>query len=171
MIELKVDQASVDRTVDYLEAVRQRLFAGVRTGMLEAMEGLAGEAINQLEGAGIHSRTGQLLENIGNSPSVEETTHLMIGKVKAEREMKLHGRTFLGYVGTALDEGYHVMAVPGHLYQFTEPDVNTLYTRGHQAFDVKPRPFLVRAIEAYKSPLMDIIRARVQEAIGGAAAV
>lgn len=171
MIELKVDQASVDRTVDYLEAVRQRIFAAVHAGMEEAMEGLAGEAINQLEAAGIHSRTGQLLENIGNSPRVTETTDLIIGKVKAEREMKLGGRTFIGYVGTALDEGFHVKAVPGHLYQFTEPDADTLFTQGHQAFDVKPHPFLKRAIEAYESPLMDIIRARVQEAIGGAAAV
>lgn len=165
MIELKVDQRSVDNTLGYLDAVGVRILENVRAAMEESMEGLAAETIEQMIGAGIQSRTGQLLENIGNSARVKETAEFIYGSVSARREMKLGGRTFLGFVGTAIDEGFHVRAVEGNLYEFTEPDAGTLYARGHAAFDVKPHPFLAQSQQAYEAPIMDAIRAAIVEGL------
>lgn len=165
MIELKVDQRSVDNTLGYLDAVGVRILENVHAAMEESMEGLAAETIEQMIGAGIQSRTGQLLENIGNSARVKETAEFIYGSVSARREMKLGGRTFLGFVGTAIDEGFHVREFEGNLYEFTEPDAGTLYARGHAAFDVKPHPFLAQSQQAYETPIMDAIRAAIVEGL------
>jgi hypothetical protein len=74
------------------------------------------------------------------------------------------GRKFKGYLGTAIDEGFHVPAVEGKLLKFTPAGAETRFTRGHVAFDVAPHPFLIRAKEAFASPIMQIIAARVAEA-------
>jgi len=161
-LEFKVDQNSVDQTLAHIEAVRLRIFANVKAGMQEAMEGLAAEAIDKMLAAGIQVRTGQLLENIGNSPQVRETAQFIKGRVSARREMKIGGRDFVGYVGAAIDEGYKVPALDAKLFQFTEPDASTLFARGHRAFDVKPHPFLLASQQAFEAPIMDIIRARVE---------
>jgi hypothetical protein len=168
MIELTVDQPSVDRTVEWLESVRLKIFAGIRESMEEAMLDLAGTAVAETTSAGIENRTGELAENIIKSPKVRETAAAITGRVTAEREMTLKGRTFMGYVGTALDEGYHVPDIEGNLYQFTEPDDGTLYRRGHVAFDVKPHPFLRAASEAYAPTLIELIEAKVLEVVAEA---
>jgi len=164
LIGLKVDPASVDRTVEYLNAVRLRIFEQVRLGMQEAMDGLAGTALVEMTAAGIQERTGELAGNIAKSPRVRETATTITGRVTAERKMTLKGRTFMGYVGTALDEGYAVPGVEGNLLQFSGPDGETLYRRGHVAFDVRPHPFLRQASDAYQPTLMDIIAERVAAA-------
>jgi hypothetical protein len=169
MIEFKVDPRSVTNTVDYLEAVRKRIFQGVKAGMQEAMEGLAAVAVSEMGAAGIQNRTGELAADILASPKVRETVTTIRGSVRAMRTMKLGGRTFAGYVGTALDEGFHVKAVEGNLYQFTEPTEGTYYTRGHAAFDVRPHPFLKRAAQSFAPSIIDIIQMRVNEAVQGIA--
>jgi hypothetical protein len=164
VIGFEVDQHSVDQTVDYLDSVRLRIFAGVRSGMKEAMEGLAGTAVAEMGAAGIQSRTNQLAENILASPQIAEDKYAIRGRVSAKGKMKLKGRTFLGFLGTALDEGYHVPAVKCPMYQIVAPDGDTFWARGHVAFDVKPHPFFRAASESYAPTLIDIISARVREA-------
>lgn len=164
MLQIVIEQRSVDSVVGYVERVKQRIFAQMHLGMQEAMEGLAGEAVSQASAAGIQARTGQLFSDILNSPKVRETAELIIGRVTAESEMTSGGRKFKGYLGTAIDEGFSVRAVSGKLFQFTASDGNTLYSRGHTAFDVKPHPFLRQAKEAFTDPIMEIISARVAEA-------
>lgn len=164
MIGFEVDQRSVDGTVEYLGTVRQRIFAAVRGGMKEGMEGLAGTAVAEMGAAGIQSRTNQLAENILASPQIAEDKYAIKGRVSAKGKMKLKGRTFLGFLGTALDEGYRVPAVKCAMYQITKPDGETFWARGHVAFDVKPHPFLRRASESYAPTLIDIISARIREA-------
>lgn len=168
MIELEVNQPSVDQTVEWLESVRLKIFAGVRDAMEEGMLDLAGVVLVEMSAAGIKNRTGDLAESIIKSPKVTETATAISGRVKAEGQMKLGGRTFLGFLGTALDEGYHVPDVDGNLYQFSEPDGDTLYRRGHVAFDVKPHPFLREASEAYSPTLIELIEARVNEVVAEA---
>lgn len=156
MIQLQVERASVDAVQDYLERVKQRILAGIRAGMQEAMENLAGTAIEQMSAAGIQSRSGALVEAIGDSPKATETTEVIRGTVSSNVGIK--------NLGLWLEEGIHDPAVKGKLYQFTAPDGSTVYTRGHRAFDVKPHPFLNPALEASKQPIMDVIAARVAEA-------
>jgi hypothetical protein len=164
MIQLIIEQRNVDEVGAYVERVKLRIFQKMREGMREAMDGLADETVSQAAGAGIQQRTGELFLDILASPRVRETPELIIGTVDAQSEMTSGGRKFKGYLGTALDEGYRVPAVQGNLFQFTEASAETLYSRGHSAFDVKPHPFLNRAKEAFTAPIMEIINAAVAEA-------
>lgn len=168
MLQVVIEQRSVDSVVDYLERTKQRIFEKMREGMQEAMEGLAGEAVSQAMAAGIHNRTGQLFTDILESPRVRETAELIIGTVNTKSEMTSGGRKFKGYLGTALDEGFHVPAVSADKYrgpyEFSSADGESLYARGHVAFDVAPHPFLRRAKEAFTSPILETIEARVAEA-------
>lgn len=164
MLQLVIEQRSVDSVVDYVERVKLRIFQKMHEGMQEAMEGLAAEAVSQASAAGIQGRTGQLFMDILGSPRVKETPELITGTVSAQSEMTSGGRKFKGYLGTAIDEGFHVKAVEGKLLKFTEADSDTLYRLGHTAFDVRPHPFLRQAKKAFTSPIMEIIAARVAEA-------
>ncbi len=164
MLQVVIEQRSVDQVEEYLEKTKLKIFAKMHDGMQEAMEGLAGEAVYQAMAAGIHARTGQLFTDMLNSAKVRETPELIIGRVTTKSEMTSGGRKFPGYLGTALDEGFHVPPVKGKLFQFTAASGETFYARGHAAFDVKPHPFLHRAREVFTAPIMEIIAARVAEA-------
>jgi len=164
MLQIIIEQRNVDSVVGYVERVKQRIFEKMRIGMREAMDGLADETVAQAGAAGIQPRTGELFLDILSSPKVKETPELIIGTVDTQSEMTSGGRKFKGYLGTALDEGFHVRAVEGKLFQFTTADSDTLYSLGHTAFDVKPHPFLRQAKDAFTAPIMEIIEARVAEA-------
>jgi hypothetical protein len=164
MLNVIIEQHSVDGVLNYVERTRQRIFEQMRVGMKEAMEGLAGETVYQAQAAGIRARTYQLFTDILNSPRVSETPELISGRVTAESEMTSGGRKFKGYLGTAIDEGFHVAPVEGKLLRFVPADGDTYYRRGHAAFDVKPHPFLRQSKEAFTAPIMEIIEARVAEA-------
>jgi hypothetical protein len=167
MLEVKVDQKSVDTTIDYMEAVKQRIFAAIRTGMAEGMELLAANAVEEMGAAGIQNRTGALAENILKSPRVTEDADFIRGRVSAVSLVKARGGgLYYNNLGNILDMGFHDPQTKSPLHQFTESDGETFWARGHVAFDVKPHPFFRRAVEVSESPIMDIIRARVAEAVG-----
>jgi hypothetical protein len=155
-VTFQVEQRSVDAVESYLERTRQRILSGIRTGMQEAMEGLAFTVADKLQGNPIVSRSGELLGAILASPKVTETPQVIRGTVTADVGKK--------HLGIWLEEGTHVPAVEGHLYQFTPADGETVYTRGHRAFDVKPHPFMNPSLREFKAPIMEIIQARVAEA-------
>lgn len=158
--------ANPDGALDYLERTKQRIFAGMREGMQEAMDTLAGGAVQEAAAAGVRARTGQLFSDILASPRIRETADAIRGTISTASEMTSGGRKFKGYLGTAIDEGFHVRAVQARSpYEFTDADGETFFTRGHIAFDVKPHPFLRRTKEAFTQPIFDIIEARVAEAI------
>jgi hypothetical protein len=162
VINLKVDRASVDSTVAYIDQVKERILAGIRSGMQEAMEGLAGAVESKLEGDPIVSRTGELASAIAKSPKVTETATIIRGTVTADVGLK--------HLGIWLEEGTHVPAVDGKLYEFTEADGDTFFARGHRAFDVKPHPFMNPALDEMKAPIMQIIADAVAEATDAGAA-
>lgn len=167
MIGYFVDQSSVDQTVEYLGTVRLRIFEQVRLGMAEAMEGLGATAIEQMAAAGIQSRTGKLEAGF-EQYSVRENRNVIVGLITPKRDMTIKGRTFPGFVGTALDEGFRVPQIEGKFLQFTSATGDTLYSRGHVAFDVAPHPFLRAASERFAPTLIDIITERVNAAVEGA---
>ena len=164
MLQFVVEQRSVDSVVGYIERTKLKIFAQMKLGLQEAMQGLAGEAVSQASAAGIQARTGELFADILASPRVAETPELIVGRVSAKSEMTSGGRKFEGYLGTAVDEGFHVPAVTDMLLQFTPAGSETRFTRGHVAFDVAPHPFLRQAKEVFTDPIMQIIAARVAEA-------
>lgn len=155
---------SVAQVEDYLDQVKRNIFANVRKGMKEGMEGLAGTVAAKLAGDPIVSRTGKLLAHVLASPKVTETAKYIKGTVDAELGQK--------HLGLWLEEGTHVPAVAKRkdggklLYQFVGRDGNSKFTNGHAAFDVRPHPFLNPSEEEYRGTLLDIIAAKVAEAAG-----
>jgi hypothetical protein len=176
MLQVVIEQRSVDSVVSYIERTKQRIFQKMREGMQEGMEGLAGEAVYQATAAGIHNKTGQLFTDMLNSPKVGENADVIWGRVSTKSDMTVKGRTFEGYLGTALDQGFTVpSAVPSgrkidgaqgdaKVYQFAPADGESRFTFGHAAFKVAPHHFLRRAKEEFASPIMEIIERRVAEA-------
>jgi hypothetical protein len=164
MLQIVIEQSSVDSVDSYIERVKLRIFKQMRLGMKEAMQGLAAEAVGQASSAGIQARTGQLFADILASPKVRETTDVIVGRVSTQSEMTSGGRKFKGYLGTAIDEGFHVPAVEGKLLKFTPAGAETRFSRGHVPFDVAPHPFLRRSKESFAAQIMQIIATRVAEA-------
>jgi hypothetical protein len=176
MLQIVIEQRSVDNTLAYVERVKLRIFAQMKLGMQEAMQGLAGEAVAQASAAGIQARTGQLFADILRSPSVSENSDLIFGSVSPKSEMTIGGRKFEGFLGTALDEGFVTpsTASPGRkidsaqgdskVFAFITSSGSTRYTFGHGAIRVRPHPFLRRSKESFAAQIMQIIATRVAEA-------
>ena len=168
MLEIKVDQSSVDSTLDYLERVKQRILDGVRAGMAEGMQVLAANTVAEMAAAGIQNRTRALAENVLNSPHLSENENSISGKVYAGARVKAKGGgMYSSNLGNILNMGFADPAVGNEpMHQITAPDGYTSWARGHVAFDVKPHPFFRKALAVSESPIMDLIRARVAEATG-----
>lgn len=164
MIALSVDPRSVAQVEDYLAQTKRNIFAKVRTGMKEAMEGLAWTVADKLQGSPIVSRSGELLGHVLASPKVTETQRYIRGSVDAELGNK--------HLGLWLEEGTHVPATIGtsnaKIYQFTRADGNSFFTHGHRAFQVAPHPFMNPSIEQYQPTILDLIAAKLQEGAVGA---
>jgi hypothetical protein len=152
-----LDPASVTQTTEYLEEAKYKILEAVREGMKEAMINLAWNVAGKLQGDPIITHTGGLLDAILNSPRVTETAELVRGTVSSDVNKK--------HIGLWLEEGTHVPAVLRTLYEFTEPDGETFFTHGHQAFDVKPHPFMNPALEESQPMILETIRTRIEEAL------
>ena len=159
MIQLVVEQSSVDGVQAYVERVKQRVLAGIETGMQESMEGLAWTVADKLQGNPIMSRSGDLLGAVLASPKVKVYATAIRGTVSTKGAKP--GRN----LGLWLEEGTHVPGVRGKLFAFTPPDGETVFTRGHKAFDVKPHPFMNPSLKEYKAQILQTIADRVAEAL------
>jgi hypothetical protein len=183
MLQIVIEQSSVDNVTAYLERVKEKIFVNMREAMTESMEQLAEVAVQKMSAAGIVSRTGDLVENILSSPTVTETADAIRGTVAAEGSITLGGRRSK-HIGLWMEEGYHVPAVKladtanrryykkyGHAFalkkafQFSPSGGGApVWASGHAAFDVRPHPFMNPAIREMKSPIFDLIQQRVAEA-------
>lgn len=166
MISLVLEQSSVDGVSAYLERVKQRVLAGVRVGMQESMQELAGETVAQMGVAGIVSRTGELVATIQSSPKVTETPEILRGTVSADVQNSIWGGK-VKHFGIWFEEGTHVKAVKGNLYGFTAAGGKTVFTRGHKAFDVRPHPILNPALEQMRAAIFANLQKHMDEAIAG----
>ena len=156
-VNLMLDPASVDETTAYLREAPAKILTAVRGGMLEAMKGLAQAAEEEFFAAGLKRRSGALLEAIEGSPKVTVSGDLVRGTVATDVGRK--------HVGLWLEEGIHDPAVAGNLYEFTEPDAGTIYTRGHRAFDVKPHAFLNPALQQSEGFIVETLQQAINEAL------
>lgn len=170
MLQFAVEEESVTGIADYLEQTRQNILAGIRRGMLEAMEGLSFNVADKLQGNPIVSRSGQLLGHVLGSPKVTETQTYIKGSVDAEvGEIGPKGQRL--HIGLWMEEGTNVPATvgtsKGKLYQFTAADGASVFTHGHKAFKVAPHPFMNPSLQEYRPTILDIIAAKVGEAVDG----
>jgi hypothetical protein len=132
------------------------------------MELLAKNTVAEMAAAGVQNRSGALAENILKSPRVTEDANVIWGRVKAMALVKAKGgELYYNNLGNILNRGFYDPAVKCPMHQFAEPDGESIWARGHAAFSVKPHAFFRRAVEVSESPIMDIIRSRVAEAVRG----
>ena len=158
MIAAQVDPASLVAVVDHLEQTRKNIFAAIKAGMLQGMEGLSSNVADKLQGTPIVSRSGALLGAILGSPKVTENADVIRGTVSSNV-----GRMPLGLW---LEEGTSVPAsVVGKLFHFTAADGASAFTHGHQAFKVAAHPFLNPSLEEYGPTILDTIQARIAEVL------
>jgi hypothetical protein len=153
---------NVQPVEDYMERVKRSVFAAVRAGMQEGMEGLAWTVAGKLGGDPITSRSGALLGAILGSAKVRETAAAITGTVSSDVGGK--------HLGLWLEEGTHVPATKGNgakLYGFFPADGSSVFTHGHAAFQVAPHPFLNPSLAEYSPTILDLIRTRVAEAVDG----
>jgi hypothetical protein len=165
MLDLKINPASVDSTIEHMQAVKQRIFEAVREGMAEGMNLLAENTVQALEGSGVQSRTGALESNILSSPRVAETEFMIMGRVTAMAPVKARGgQMYYTNLRNILNRGFHEPAQKSPVHQIVEAGSDTFWARGHVAFDVRAHPFYRQAVEISESPIMDLIRERVAAA-------
>lgn len=160
MIQMVLERSSVGDVNAYLDRVKQRIFAGVRGGMQQSMDELAYGVADKLFGNPIHSHTGELAGAILGSPKVTETPEVIRGTISSDVGKK--------HIGLWLEEGTHVRAVQGKLFGFTAADGNTFFTRGHKAFDVKPRPFMNPTLHALSAQIFENIQRQAIEGMAEA---
>lgn len=168
MIEYAVDEASVTRTVEWLEAVRLKIFEGIREAMDDSMLELARVTVEEMGAAGIKNRTGELAEGIINSPQVHETPQVISGRVTAKANMSIQGRTFMGFLGTALDEGYTIPPQSDVVWAAVNGDGAEEYRHGHSTIKVEPHPFLRQAQQVWMPSFVELVEERVNEVIAEA---
>lgn len=142
-------QASVGDIGSNLEAVRKKIIAAMRTGMQEAMEGLASYAASEAP-----ERTGRLVAAIVRSPQVKQSAGYIVGTVSGDVGKK--------HVALWQEKGINV------------PDVHKLmvvgnqeFIRQHRAFSVPARPFMNPALESYRDQITQIIAENVRGALAG----
>lgn len=156
-----VDDASIQETADYLEQTRMRILSAIREGMAEAMGGLAWTVADKLQGSPIVSRTGQLLGTVLGSPKVTETDSYIKGTVSSNDGKKPKGLWLEGGISDPSTLGMDT----GLLYEFTASDGKSVFTHGHAAFQIAPKPFLNPSLEEYKPTILDIITSRIEGAV------
>ncbi|MDP9039836.1 MAG: hypothetical protein M3O02_11290 [Acidobacteriota bacterium] len=157
MVEAHVSSQSVAEVDAYLEGMRQRVFAGVRTGMQEAMEGLAYTVVDKLQGNPIVSRSGRLLGAILGGIKVRENAAAIKGTVSTDTH---DGRN----LGQWLEDGHDEPAVVGKLHFFAADGVER-WIHGHRAFHVDGKPFLNPSLQEYEPTIMAIINQKVADAV------
>lgn len=157
MIDLNVDAASVERVDAHLQSVRDRLLQGIRTGMLDAMVGLAATVADKLHGDPIHTRTGALLAAVMASPRVMVTETSVRGMVSSNVDGKP--------LGSWLEDGVHEPATT-KLLKFMGRDGSMVFSRGHRQFYEMGKPFLMPSLEESKQKIFETIRDSALQAVG-----
>jgi hypothetical protein len=157
LIELELNQQSVNDVLEEVDQVRQRILEQIREGMLEAMERLAWVVVGHLGGDPIVSRSGQLFGAIVGSPKVTETSDVIRGTVTSDVGLK--------HIGLWLEEGTHVPAVEAKLFEFSEPGAAELFSHGHRAFEVEAHPFMNPSLRDDQAAIMQILADHIAEAI------
>lgn len=154
MIAGNVDATGV---LDYLEATKLNIFAALRVGMGEAMVGLSYVVAGHTGGDPIISRSGKFVGAVLGSPKVTEREAYIKGTVSG----MVGGKP----MGVWFDEGTKVPAVAGTLFHFTAADGDSVFTHGHQAFQVAPHPIMNPSLREYSPTIMEIISEKVAEAV------
>ena len=162
-VGFEVDPASAAEVDDYLYGVRDRILNGIRGGMQEAMELLAGTAADNVQSLTSQTRQGPggLVAALLQSPRVWENATAIGGFVSGYVPNK-------GDVALWLERGTSVPALQGangKLYGFYEAGGESVFTHGHRAFKVAPHPFMSTALDQDRSMIFEIIQQRVADAV------
>jgi len=145
---------------DYLELTRQNILNGIRQGMWEGMQQLAGDLVSKF-----HSRTGVLADAILRSPRLLEGENYIAGEVSTQ---SAHGRNLGLWLEYGIQDPSTLNTDKAKFYQFTSADAGSVWTHGHGAFQVAPHPFFNSTFQEDYPTILEIIQARIVEATDGA---
>jgi hypothetical protein len=167
MMRLEVDKASFDQAGDHLESIRQNILAGIRSSMMEGMQGLAGAVGEKLQGNPIAERTGDLLRAVLSSPRVVETDTYIKGEVSTTTAKFRNLGLWLNF-GTKFPTKGNVDSYPKQfLHSFSPANSKSIAKTGHGAFRIEPTFFFTDTFEDYSPTILEGIFARIAEACNG----
>lgn len=168
MIRFEVEPQAGTKIAAYMEHVRSRIVSAIRGGMYEAMNDLAQYIVaSKLSGSPIgmqdtptkYTKPGDLAASIlrgvrvGGRDGGDEIYGTLSGRPKNQPN--------LGYWQ---EFGTVHPAIAKKLMVFAAPDGTMVYTQGHKAFSIAPRPFLNPSLVERETQIMDTIRARLAAA-------
>jgi|SRR6185437_11221148 len=153
MILLTIDQAAIDAVTDQIDMLNERMRVGVRLGMRDALRGLAQA---ESEAAAVHHRTGLLEKILGKGTKIIETDDEITGVYRPRYSGKQEHYW--------MEFGAHVPAVTDRLMDLHLQGEEAWRT-AHEAFEIPAHPFFFDTAEAFKDQFMEMLTARVQEAL------
>jgi hypothetical protein len=164
MMRLEVDHASFDAAADHLESMRLNILAGVRSAMMDGMQGLAAAVGEKLQGNPIAERTGDLLRAVLSSPRVVETDTYIKGEVSTASAKFRNLGLWLNF-GTKFPAKGNLDAYPKQfLHSFSSANSKSIAKNGHGAFRIEPTLFFTDTFEDYSPTIFEGIYARIAEA-------
>jgi hypothetical protein len=164
MMRLEVDQASFDAAEDHLESIRLNILAGIRSSMMEGMQGLAGAVGEKLQGNPIAERTGDLLRAVMASPRVVETATYIKGEVSTTSAKFRNLGLWLNF-GTKFPTKGNTGAYPKQfLHSFAPANSKSIAKNGHGAFRIEPTFFFTSTFEDFSPTILEGIYQRIAEA-------
>jgi len=158
MLTFTIEPEAGPKLAAYMEQVRVRITASIRSGMDTAMHDLAQFIVSsKLSGSPIQRRTGDLAEAVLASVRVKATEEQVHGSVAA----KPKGQPNLGLWQ---EFGTHHPAVEGKLRVFSVPGGGIVFTNHLAEFTIAPKPFLNVSLREQQTQIIATIRARLAEA-------
>jgi hypothetical protein len=140
--------------IEYIATAKERVIAGIRTGMRQGMTGLAGYIVAQkLSGQVLNQRTGRLARAVLQSVRVWMTETAVRGVVNASPK-ELPNEGYWQEFGTkAIENEIMRMNLPG----------GYVFTRRRAA--VEPRAFMNPSLHEYSGQVVNFINERIEAAL------
>ena len=184
MIELQVDQASVNRTIEYLQAVRLKIFENVLEAMQAGKDDLAVAVVMAAVDQGIQARTGKYFDEVLASASAGDIGPEINCSVEIDSTMGMQAK----HIGIWLSKGFHDPAVKlsdtgqrrkyrkalrngwnasGYMHKAfcISAGGSIKWASAHKAFDVRPRPFPQQALEAWLPSFLETVKGAIAAAV------
>lgn len=153
MILITIDQAAIEAVTDQVNMLNERMRVGVRLGMRDALRGLAQA---ESEAAAVHHKTGLLEKILGKGTKVIETDDEITGVYRPRYPGKQEHYW--------MEFGAHVPAVTDKLMDIRIPGEEFFRTQREEV-EIPAHPFFFDTAESFKDQFMEMLQARVQEAL------
>lgn len=141
------------------ERARQVIIAALRSGMREAIKGLAQYIVtSKLSGQVLQRRSGSLAEAVEASVRVGATDDAVFGSINPKPKR-------MPNEGLWQEFGTHHAAITDKLRVFAAPGGQIVFTQKTKAFDIAPRPFENPSLHEQEQQIVNTIREKLRAAV------